>query len=194
MSKRILVIQGHPDPSPERFCRALADAYCGAAESAGHTVRRLDVATLALPPLQSRADWQTGSAPPAVAQAQEAIEWAGHLVLVYPLWLGDVPAALKAFLEQVLRPGFAFSRKDDGSVGGPRLKGRSAHVIVTMGMPGVAYRVYFRAHSLKSLKRNILHFVGVRPVRTTVIGLVEADDRRRDAWLGRIAEAGRQGR
>lgn len=108
--------------------------------SAGHTVRRLDVATL------------------------------------------------------VLRPGFAFSRKDDGSVGGPRLKGRSAHVIVTMGMPGVAYRVYFRAHSLKSLKRNILHFVGVRPVRTTVIGLVEADERRRDAWLGRIAEAGRQGR
>ncbi|TXK60996.1 NAD(P)H-dependent oxidoreductase [Alkalisalibacterium limincola] len=194
MSQRIVVIQGHPDPSPERYCRALADAYASAAESAGHEVRRLDVAALGLPPLVSRADWQQDNLPPAVAEAQEAIEWAGHVVLVYPLWLGDVPAALKAFLEQVLRPGFAFTRKEDGSVGPSRLKGRSAHVIVTMGMPGVAYRVYFRAHSLKSLKRNILHFVGIRPVRTTLVGMVEAGDKRREEWLQRIAEAGRQGR
>lgn len=194
MSQRIVLVQGHPDPSPERFCRALADTYASAAEAAGHSLRRLDVAELGLPPLASRADWQQDKLPPAVAEAQEAIDWASHVVLVYPLWLGDVPAALKAFLEQVLRPGFAFTRNADGSTGAPRLKGRSAHVIVTMGMPGVAYRVYFRAHSLKSLKRNILHFVGIRPVRTTVIGLVEADDKRRGEWLERIAEAGRQGR
>lgn len=194
MSKRIVLIQGHPDPAPERYCRALADAYAGAAEAAGHEVRRFDVAALGLPPLVSRASWQQEDLPPAVAEAQSAIEWAEHVVLVYPLWLGDVPAALKAFLEQVLRPGFAFTRKEDGSPGPPRLEGRSAHVIVTMGMPGVAYQVYFRAHSLKSLKRNILHFVGIRPVRTTLIGMIEGSDKRREDWLQRIAEAGRLGR
>lgn len=194
MPQRIVVIQGHPDPAPERYCRALADTYASAALSAGHAVRRVDVAALGLPVLPSRAAWESAEAPPGVADAQCAIEWANHVVVVYPLWLGDVPAALKAFLEQVMRPGFAFERNDDGTMGPPRLKGRSAHVIVTMGMPGVAYRVYFRAHSLKSLKRNILQFCGIRPVRTTLVGLVEGGAKRREHWLKRIAAAGELGR
>ena len=43
MAKRIAVIQGHPDPSPERLCRALAGAYRRGAEEAGHEVRTIDV-------------------------------------------------------------------------------------------------------------------------------------------------------
>src|SRR3546814_9849412 len=59
--------------------------------------------------------------------------WADHLVILYPLWLGDVPALLKGFLEQILRPGFAI---DEGSTGmsAKLLTGRSARIIVTMGM------------------------------------------------------------
>jgi putative NADPH-quinone reductase len=33
---------------------------------------------------------------------------------------------------------------------------KSARIIVTLGMPTLRYRWYFRAHSLRSLKRNIL--------------------------------------
>src|SRR3546814_10287671 len=77
--------------------------------------------------------------------------WADHLVILYPLWLGDVPALLKGFLEQILRPGFAI---DEGSTGmsAKLLTGRSARIIVTMGMPAPIYRLFFRAHSLKSLE------------------------------------------
>ncbi len=32
MGKRILIINGHPDPSPERFCAALAEAHAARAE------------------------------------------------------------------------------------------------------------------------------------------------------------------
>ena len=35
--------------------------------------------------------------------------WADHVVILYPLWLGSMPALLKALLEQMLRPGFAYS-------------------------------------------------------------------------------------
>jgi putative NADPH-quinone reductase len=190
---RIVVIQGHPDPAPERYCRAIAAAYCRGAEAAGHQLRQIDVADLALPTLCSRAEWQAPPSSNGVGAAQALIEWAEHVVLVYPLWLGDVPALLKAFLEQVLRPGFAFERGADGAVGKPRLGGRSAHVLVTMGMPGVFYRIYFRAHSLKSLKRNILGFCGFRPVRTSVFGLVEGSPKRREAWLERVEEMGGKG-
>ena len=124
--------------------------------------------------------------------AQEAIAWAEHLVLVYPLWLGTLPALLKAFFEQTLRPGFAFD-----PARGPfsaKLKGRSARVVVTMGMPTLAYRLFYRAHSLKSLERNILKFSGFAPVRSTLFGGVEGvSAARRAHWLARLEALGRRG-
>jgi putative NADPH-quinone reductase len=109
--------------------------------------------------------------PEGLQQAQQDIAWAEHLVLFFPLWLGDMPALLKGFLEQVARPGFAFAA-DEGRTAFTRkgLTGRSARVVVTMGMPALVYRWYFRAHSVKSLERNILGFVGIAPVHETLIG------------------------
>lgn len=60
-----------------------------------------------------------------------------------------------------------------------------------MGMPAILYRWYFRAHSLKALKRSILGFVGVAPVRDTLIGAVEAMDAgRRAQWMERMHDLG----
>ncbi|MDO8251332.1 MAG: NAD(P)H-dependent oxidoreductase, partial [Rhodoferax sp.] len=53
------------------------------------------------------------------------------------------------------------------------LTGRSARLVVTMGMPALLYRWYFRAHSVKNLERNILGFVGISPVNETLIGMVD---------------------
>src|SRR5437868_6140112 len=100
---RIAIIDGHPDPDRKRFVHALADAYAEGA-SACHEVERIDVATLDFPLIRSAADWQTGTPVGAIADAQAAIRRAGHLAIFYPLWLGDVPALLKGFLEQVARP------------------------------------------------------------------------------------------
>jgi hypothetical protein len=41
---------------------------------------------------------------------------------------------------------------------------------------------------VKSLKRNILEFCGVSPVRTTLIGLVEGKPSAREAWLRNAAK------
>jgi putative NADPH-quinone reductase len=97
-------------------------------------VRRLDVASLAFGWLDSQAEFERGTPPRAILYAQENARWAHHLVVIFPLWLGDVPAVLKAFFEQLLRPGFAFDYRP-GGFPVKRLKGRSASVIVTMGMP-----------------------------------------------------------
>ena len=79
-----------------------------------------------------------------------------------------MPALLKGFLEQVARPGFAFG-KDAANPFEATLKGRSAQVVVTMGMPAFVYRWYFRAHSLKSLERNVLGFADMSPVRQRTV-------------------------
>lgn len=184
---RIALIQGHPDPAGGHFCHALADAYERSAREAGHEVKIVDVARLGLPLVRNAAEWQNGAAP---AEVQETLAWARHWVIVYPLWLGDMPAVLKAFFEQALRPGFAIGEAAAGRMPKKLLKGRSARVIVTMGMPAFFYKLYYRAHSLKSLKRNILEFCGVAPVRSTLIGTVEGAASAREDWLQKVSVLG----
>jgi len=194
VGRRIAIVQGHPDPGGARYCHALARAYGEGAAAGEREVRTLDVAALDFPVLRTPEEWDAAP-PPAVRAAQEAIAWADHLLIVYPLWLGSMPALLKAFLEQVLRPGFATSKVAGGTSWRKLLAGRSARVVVTMGMPAWIYRWYFGAHSLKSLERNVLDFVGIAPVRTTLIGSVEAAGAAaRERWLDRMRALGRAGR
>lgn len=171
--QRILLIQGHPDATTPHLCHALAEAYAEGARAGGHAVRQVDVARLDFDLLHSQEAWEHGSLPATLQAAQDDIAWAQHLVLFFPLWLGDMPALLKGFLEQVARPGFAFQAEGGNPFGHKGLSGRSARVVVTMGMPALVYRWYFRAHSLKSLERNVLGFVGIAPVNESLIGMVE---------------------
>lgn len=171
--RRILILQGHPDPAGGHLLHALAEAYTEGARAASHAVETIDIARLDFPLLRSQAEWKDGPLPPTLQPAQDAIGRAEHLVLLFPLWLGDMPALVKGFLEQVARPGFAFKPQADNPFGAKGLTGRSARIVCTMGMPALLYRAYFRAHSIKSLERNILGFVGIAPVRATLIGMVE---------------------
>lgn len=172
-SCRILLIEGHPDASVERLNHALAEAYADGALVGGHEVRRIALGALDFPVLKTAETWHHGTLPPTLQPAQDGIAWAQHVVIFFPLWLGDMPALLKAFLEQVARPGFAVGPEGAKPFGHKPLSGRSARVVVTMGMPALAYRWYFRAHSVKSLERNILGFVGFAPIHETLVGSVE---------------------
>jgi len=188
---RILILQGHPDRGERHLCHALADAYAQGARQAGHEVRTIEVAALDFPLLRSQQAWENEPVPPALAPAQQDIAWAQHLLIVYPLWLGDLPALLKGFLEQVARPGFAFAPGARNAFTAKGLAGRSARVVVTMGMPAFVYRWFFAAHSLRSFKRNVLQFVGIAPVRSTLIGGVgQLPVERAAAWLERMRRLG----
>ena len=192
MPQRILLIQGHPDGSAPHLGHALAEAYAQGAQDAGHEVRRIDVAALDFPLLRSQQDWEHGAVPAALAPVQEDVRWCNHLVLFFPLWLGDMPALVKAFLEQAFRPGFAF-RYVEGKAAFTQkgLEGRTARVVVTMGMPALVYRFWFRAHGVKSLERNILGIVGFAPVRETLVGGIgHLSPEEADRWFARLRRLG----
>lgn len=194
MGKHILVIDGHPDARGGRFVHALAQAYATGARAAGHDVQSIAVSRLDFPLLSRNEEFEKGAPPAAIESAQKAMRWADHVVILYPLWLGSMPALLKGFFEQLLRPGFAFATA--GTRGLPRklLKGKSARVVVTMGMPAAFYSVVYRAHSLRALKRNILAFCGISPVRSSIVGSVEGiGPAARDQWLKKMEKLGRRG-
>jgi len=193
--KRIAVIDGHPDPSPARFGHAIVSAYAEAARGAGHEVREIRLAGQNIPILESRKQWLEEDVPASVRPGQDAIKWADHIVFYYPLWMGDMPALLKAFIEQAFRPSFALDYGDEGSKQMPRklLRGRSARIIVSMGMPALFYRAYFAARSVRSFERNILKLTGIHPVTTSLIGNVDSSEKHRARWLKKIATHGKSG-
>ncbi|MCI5078005.1 NAD(P)H-dependent oxidoreductase [Oricola sp.] len=190
---RICIINGHPDPSPQRYAHALATAYGDGAREGGHEVRTITVGMLDFPIVRTREDFMADYVPPVIREAQNTIRWADHVFLVYPLWHGMLPAYLKAFLEQVFRRDFAMEVDRSGWTA--KLTGRSARIVVTMGMPSLFYRLYFHAHSLHALRQNILGFSGMRPVRTTIIGGTEAaSPAELTARLKEMRALGRKGR
>lgn len=191
--QKILIVNGHPDPDRHHLGYALAEAYAEGAAEAGHAVRVIEVATREFPLLRTKEDFEHGEPPEVIRHAQEDVRWADHLVLLYPLWLGDMPALLKGFLEQLFRPAFVTGERTDYAHSSARaLTGKTARVVVTMGMPALAYRWFYGAHSLKSLERNILQFCGIGPVHDTVIGMVEVtDDAGRQKWLEELRALGR---
>lgn len=171
MKRRILIIQGHPDHRAPHLAHALADAYASGAQLQGHEVRQICVAQLDLSLLRSQEEWERKPVPAALMAAQEELRWAQHLVFFFPLWLGEMPAMLKGFLEQVARPDLVRVQGADGH-SSPGLKGRSARLVVTMGMPALFYRGFYGGHGLRSMRRSVLGFMGISPVRQTLIGRV----------------------
>src|ERR1035437_1205823 len=114
MTRRIAVIQGHPDPAGHHLLHAMADAYAEGATAAGHEVRRIEVGKLEFPLLRTQEEFETGALPPALVQAREDMRWAEHWVFLFPLWHGTMPALFKGFLEHIFRPGFAMEYQKEG--------------------------------------------------------------------------------
>jgi putative NADPH-quinone reductase len=102
------------------------------------------------------------------------LKWADHLLIIYPLWMGDMPALLKAIFEQSFRPGFALAYGDGFPK--PLFKKKSARVAATMGMPKAAYRLILCAHGVKALEKSVLGFAGVKPIRETLFGMLQGED------------------
>ncbi|MGB4826937.1 MAG: NAD(P)H-dependent oxidoreductase [Paracoccaceae bacterium] len=188
---KIVVIQGHPDPASDRLCNALAASYIEGARSSGHDITLCDIAHLDFPLVRTQADWQSGQpgTPPELVALQQAIIDADRIVLIYPLWFGGMPALLKGFIEQVLRPDVALKYGDGFPK--PLLRGKSARVFITMSTPALLYRWYFGSPSLKMIKRHILGFSGVKPIQNSIFGSVDNASRTKvERWLRMVKQFG----
>ncbi|WP_375206412.1 NAD(P)H-dependent oxidoreductase [Hyphococcus sp.] len=189
MGETICIIDGHPHRGKGHLCHALAEAYKAGAKDAGHKVTTLTLADMDINFLRDPADFET-PASGDIAKAQKAVSAASHIVVVYPLWLGTMPALVKAFFEQFARGGFAIQESEHGWPA-KMLKGKSARVIVTMGMPAAAYKVFFGAHGVKGFESGILGMSGFKPVRETLIGGAGAlSDKRAASLFGRMRALG----
>jgi putative NADPH-quinone reductase len=193
LPQRILVIDGHPDPDRTRFCHALADAYVHGAMAAGKETRLITLAETPVDFVRSAMEFASAPQSTHILSARADIEWADHLTLVFPLWLGGAPALLRAFLEQVARGEFFAAAAASGPR--PKFKGKSARIVVTMGMPAFIYRTLFSAHGVRNIIQGVLGFAGFTPIKTTMFGAMEsAREPVQKARLAQVHLLGREGR
>jgi len=189
MGKRILVILGHP--SSDSFCGALANTYIDGAKAAGNEVRFIPVGNLSFDQVLHNGYTVIQQLEPDLVVAQAAITWAQHIVFVYPIWWGAMPALLKGFFDRVFLPGFAFKFRQGSQFWDRLLSGRSAHLLVTMDTPPWYFRWVYRMPGHNQMKRTILEFSGIRPVTISSFGPIKGSSQeKREKWLAQVSASG----
>ena len=178
----VAIISGHPNSSS--YCTALAKSYEEGSKSTGNKVRFISVTSMKFDAVHQRKTVEKD-----VAYAQSTLQWADHIVFIFPIWWGNMPALMKGFVDRVFASGVTYKFKE-GGMWDKLLKGKSARVIATMDAPPLVYKLFFR-NPLKKNMKAILGFCGVAPIKYSYIGSVKmASPEKRKFWLERIKKVG----
>jgi len=191
MSNRILVINGHPDK--ESYNYALSEAYIRGAEKSNAEIKEIKIRELDFNPNLQFGYRKRTELEPDLLEAQEKLKWADHIVWLYPVWWGSVPAIMKGFLDRILLPGFAF-KKREGSVWWDKyFTGKTSRLICTMDQPTWYFRWINKSPSHSAMKKLTMNFIGVKSVKITSIGPLRlSKEEWRKNWLGKIEKLGEQ--
>lgn len=191
MAKRITVILGHPDAGS--LNAAMADAYVESARAEGHAVQLFRLGDIDFDPILRHGYAQRQPLEPGLQAVLDSITASDHLVFVYPTWWGGMPALLKGLFDRILLPGIAFKYRKNSPLWDRLLSGRSAQVFVTMDAPPWYDWLVNRMPGHHQIRRTILEFCGIRPVRIHSFGPVRtATAQRRARWLAQVRRAARR--
>ncbi|MBL7707034.1 MAG: NAD(P)H-dependent oxidoreductase [Taibaiella sp.] len=189
--KRIAIINGHPNPGS--FCHAISAAYKAGALECGATIKEIDIATLDFNPNLKYGYRQRQELEPDLQDAWQIILWADHLVWVHPVWWGGLPALMKGFIDRLFLPGMAYKYRENSVWWDKLLKGKTAHIITTLDQPGWYYRLSFGRPSVNQLRRSILEFCGVKPVKVSYVGIIRTSTgSQREKWLQGVHNMGKR--
>ncbi|MGI9551235.1 MAG: NAD(P)H-dependent oxidoreductase [Aurantibacter sp.] len=188
-NKKIVLINGHPDK--ESFNFALAEAYIKGAKKSNAELQIINVRDLRFDPNLQFGYRQRTELEPDLLESWKKIKWADHLVLIYPVWWGSVPALMKGFFDRLFLPGFAFQKKEGSLWWDKFLIQKSARIICTMDQPPWYYRLINGRPSHYAMKKLTLNFVGIKPVKITSIGPLRLSKIEfRTKWLKKVEQLG----
>ena len=184
----MVVIDGHP--APGRLTSALMDDYCAHIPT-GSELSRFAVRDMAFDhnPAQgyvSAQGWE-----PGLQSLAAAIAAADHLVIGFPLWWGAEPVIVKGLLDRLLVPGWAFRYHQKDPMWDRLLAGRSADLFVTMDTPPWYLRLVYGDPVMNRWKKQVLGFVGFKPVRVFRFGMTRRGGAAKNLalWQAQLAAA-----
>jgi len=189
MANKILIINGHPDK--ESYNYALAEAYRNGAKKTNAEIKEIRIRELNFNPNLQFGYRKRTELEPDLVEAQNKLKWADHIVWIYPVWWGSVPAIMKGFLDRVLLPGFAFKKKEGSVWWDKYFTGKSSRLICTIDQPTWYYRWINKSPSHHAMRKLTLNFIGVKSVKITTIGPMRLSKPEfREKWLHKIEKLG----
>jgi len=190
MQKNILIINGHPNA--DSFCQAISDTYKKGLLSSNANFQEILIRDLKFNPNLAYGYQKRTELEPDLLEAQEKIQWADHIVWIFPVWWGSYPAIMKGFIDRVFLPGFAFKKQENSVWWDKYLTGKTARIISTLDQPAWYYRWVNGRPTYYAIKKLTCEFVGIKKVKFTTIGSLRlSTEEYRKKWLTKIERLGR---
>jgi len=190
-SRRILLIYGHP--VKDSFSDEIRKYYLQGAGTSGAEIRELFLREMHFDLNFHEGYRGNQELEDVLKKSQQDILWAHHLVFIYPNWWATFPALLKGFIDRTFLPGFAFKYAKGIKLPEKLLKGRTARLIVTMDSPKWYYKYYVKQPGHNAMRKGVLNFCGIRPVKINTLGPVKtASGHKKNQWLKKMEALGRK--
>jgi NAD(P)H dehydrogenase (quinone) len=191
MAKKILVFLGNP--TKESYSGRIADAYEESARSAGFEVERINIEDLKFDPVLHLGYKEIQPLEPDLKMMQEKINWADHIVFVYPNWWISMPAQMKGMFDRLWLPGFAFNFDKATKKLIQRLKGKTARVIIVAGTHSPFMTWWKFGDYTNEISHGILGFAGIK-AKVTPFGPTEkVAVNVLDHWVEKVKKLGKRG-
>jgi putative NADPH-quinone reductase len=169
-------------------------AYSEGARKVGHSVETVHLSELEFDPVLWNGKDEEQALEPDLVKLQEQVLACEHIVFAYPTWWGTPPALMKGMIDRVFLPGFAYRYEQGDKAPQQLLKGRSGRLMVTMDTPPWYYRLAYGAPGHKMMKRTVLGFSGIKPVRISSYGSVfSSTAEQRANWMENARSLGISG-
>ncbi len=191
MSKKILIINGHPDTESYNF--ALSDQYIKGATGAGADVEVINICDLQFDPNLAHGYRKRVELEPDLLDAIDKIKGADHLVWVFPMWWYGYPAIMKGFIDRAFLPGIMFEFIEGKPFPKGMLKGKSARIILTSDTPHWYNVLFMKSPTIRQFKKGTLQFCGVKRVKVTYIAPIKGSKENfRTKWLEKVKKLGQE--
>lgn len=189
--KKILVFLGNP--SKDSYSGRIADAYESSARDAGFEVERVNIEDLHFDPILHQGYKEIQELEPDLKMMQEKINWADHIVFVYPNWWVTMPAVMKGMFDRLWLPGFAFNFDKETKKLIQRLKGKTARVIIVAGTHSPFMTWWKFGDYTNEISHGILGFAGIK-AKVSAFGPTErVSVNVLDHWILKVKKLGSKG-
>ncbi|WHT39594.1 NAD(P)H-dependent oxidoreductase [Myroides sp. mNGS23_01] len=182
--KKIVVLVAHPNK--DSFCSALAASYAEGSIAKGNEVKLIHLGELEYNPnlrygYQKRMDLE-----PDLLTALELIQWADHLVWIYPVWWYGLPAIAKGFIDRLFLPGIAFALQPNGVDTAGLFSPKTAQFITTLDHDEKYYKEICLAPSEHQLTLS-LQLCGIEVIQVQYIELINTiTEQQRGLWIEKV--------
>ena len=127
-----------------------------------------------------------GTVDEQVMEYKKDLEWADHLVMIFPIWWMTMPAMMKGFVDKVIFPGVAYEM-DNGRLRTRLHSLKQVTIITTMNTPADIYRNNFGNSLEGSLMKGTFNQIGIHDIRWISLNMVkQSGDEKRWLWLDEI--------